>query len=1040
MVDSVLLLGAAVVRTACKLWTKDQPWAADATGSVLDVLQAQVAGARDGRRVRRLFEDMEERVHDTVLQNMDIEFRAVPDNDREAAVLEVRDTLDRASLKSADLFAADLDAARLLSHVRRFGRTKTLSQDTVALYERVLRDCCAYVVEMANVLPGFEVGVFGELLTRQHQLMRQLDERFERLPMQLGGAGAELFEPTYLRLVGKQLDKVELFGVTASDRVTAYPLSVAYVSLSIRGTESDDDVTSIEDALAHRKRAFVRGEAGSGKTTLLQWLAVRAARREFPPSMADWNDCVPFFIRLRRYTGRDMPAPEDFLHEVGASIAHSMPMNWMGEVLSSGRALLLVDGVDELPEQQRRAARRWLQELLTAYPRARCVVTSRPTAAAEDWLGADAFDALEVQPMTLSDIDAFVAHWHEALSASVPDAEQDRIARSRQSLTRTIRHRHHLRTLAVSPLMTALICALHLDRRGQLPDDRMELYAIALEMLLERRDSEREISVSGVRISRADKMLILEDIAYWLVRNGWTDVAYDRVLERLATKLADLHRVEGEPQQVLTHLLERSGLLRMPVVGRIDFVHKTFQEYLGARAAVNADDTGVLAANAHDDQWREVVLLAVGHARPQQTEELLRAILAQADKSPDDNRYVLEALAMACLQYAPSVAPELRDELRRRAAYLVPPKNLTHATAVAGAGEMVLDLLTAGRWPAKITETAATIRMAATIGGDRAMDIIAECARRKGRQVRDELERAWSKFDPEEFASRVLTEVPELERVRLNDPSLLPGLRLLDIRALTCRFAHGHGDVDYIRALPGLDTFRLRDPMLHHLGAIAGSQLTSLHIEPGTSELDLTPLADCRTLRDLSVPGHPMWGLAGLDTVDQITSLDLSDPKWVVGDFLQILAPTLKLTRFATSFVHAEPDLRDFLAARPLAALRSLTFRNMPALRTLAGVGQWAETMTSIQLHAPALDDVSSLVRLPKLEVLNLTGTPVESLEFVRDLPALRRLQIGRQVQPIPDLAPLRDHPTLKRLTLVTDDWAWPSRLYGVEIRTRRSA
>lgn len=29
--------------------------------------------------------------------------------------------------------------------------------------------------------------------------------------------------------------------------------------------------------------------------------------------------------------------------------------------------------------------------------------------------------------------------------------------------------------LAVNPLMTALICALHLDRRMQLPDDRMGL-------------------------------------------------------------------------------------------------------------------------------------------------------------------------------------------------------------------------------------------------------------------------------------------------------------------------------------------------------------------------------------------------------------------------------------------------------------------------------------------------------------------------------------------------------------------------------------
>lgn len=82
MADSVLLLGAAVVRTACKFWLRDQPWAADAAGSVLDVLQSRATDTRERRRVQRLFEDMEERVHDNVLQNMDIEFRCSGTNTR----------------------------------------------------------------------------------------------------------------------------------------------------------------------------------------------------------------------------------------------------------------------------------------------------------------------------------------------------------------------------------------------------------------------------------------------------------------------------------------------------------------------------------------------------------------------------------------------------------------------------------------------------------------------------------------------------------------------------------------------------------------------------------------------------------------------------------------------------------------------------------------------------------------------------------------------------------------------------------------------
>jgi hypothetical protein len=1037
MADSVLLLGAAVVRTACKLWLKDQSWAADVTGSVLDALESRAADTRERRRVRRLFEDLDERVADNVLQNMAVEFRAVSDNDREAAVLEVRDTLDRASLTAADLFAADLDAARLLRVVRRSGRTDTLSQDTVELYERVLRDCCAYVVELANVLPGFEVGVFGELLSRQHELMRQISERFDQLPMRLGGAGAELFEPTYLRLVAKQLDRVELFGVTFDNRIGAYPLSVAYVSLSLRGTEDDvDDVTSIDDALAHRRRAFIRGEAGSGKTTLLQWLAVRAARNEFTSPMSEWNGCVPFLIRLRRYADDVLPTPQQFLNEVGRSITHDMPMDWMRELLSSGRALLLVDGVDELPEQQRRSAREWLRELLEAYPRARYVVTSRPSAAAEDWLSDDSFDALEIQPMTLSDIDAFVAHWHEALSTSAPEAEQDRITTSWSTLNRTIRDQRHLRMLAVNPLMTALICALHLDRRGQLPDDRMELYAIALEMLLERRDTERRIRASEVRISRADKMLVLEDIAYWLVRNGWADVGRDRLIERLDGILAKLHRVQGDGRQVLTHLLDRSGLLRMPVVGRIDFVHKTFQEYLAARAAVAADDTGILAAFADNDQWREVVLMAVSHARPQQIDTILRDILAGADKDRDyQRRYGLEALAIACLQYAPSVAPDLREAIQRRAANLVPPRNLTHATAIASAGETALELLAAGLWPATITETAASIRVAATVGGERALELIERYAQRKGRQIREELERAWSKFDPEEFAGRVLATVPALERIRLTDPNLLPGLRFLELGALTCRFAHGYGHVDYLRTQPRLHTFRLRDPLLRDLRAISPSALESLHIEPGTDLVDIRPLGRCRTLRSLSLPTSSVRFPEQFQVIDQVTSLELTDTAPFV---LRDLSDALVLERFSTSAFYPGEDLTEFLAARPLAGVKSLNLGNLQYVRTIAGIEQWSATLEALHLRAPELRDVSPLMALPGLGILDLSGTPVDSLEFVAGLPGLRRLQIGDHWAAMPDLSPLVGHPTLERVTIITDYWPEAARLPGVDVRFRK--
>ena len=341
-------------------------------------------------------------------------------------------------------------------------------------------------------------------------------------------------------------------------------------------------------------------------------------------------------IRLRRSVGKDLPPPEEFVTEVGRHIAADMPQAWVTRLLREGRALVLIDGVDELPESQRRPARTWLAMLVDTFPNAKYAITSRPGAAASTWLDHQGFTAAEVEPMSWPDVREFVRHWHDAFRAESGDTDRlAQLAASESGLLESLNARRHLRLLATSPLLCALLCVLNLDRRAQLPDERMELYATALDMLLERRDVERLIAPSGVPLSKTIKRLLLEDLAYWLIRSGWSDAPRDRVTERIARKLAAMPRAgTDDGAAVLETLIVRSGLIREPVAGRIDFIHRTFEEYLAASAAVSEDQIGELVRNAHDDQWREVIVMAAGHAQPRQREELLRGILARADAEP----------------------------------------------------------------------------------------------------------------------------------------------------------------------------------------------------------------------------------------------------------------------------------------------------------------------------------------------------------------------------------------------------------------------
>src|ERR1035441_5842995 len=143
----------------------------------------------------------------------------------------------------------------------------------------------------------------------------------------------------------------------------------------------------------------------------------------------------------------------------------------------------------------------------------------------------------------------------------------------------------------------------------------------------DRRDAERGVAVTGVDLTRGEKVQLLQDIAFWLVRNGWSDAPAERVIGQISLTARQLRTNDAAPQDVFRSLLERSGLLREPAVGRIDFVHRTFQEHLAGKAAAENDEIGLLIKNAHDAQWREVVVMAAGHAQPDQCAELLKGLL-----------------------------------------------------------------------------------------------------------------------------------------------------------------------------------------------------------------------------------------------------------------------------------------------------------------------------------------------------------------------------------------------------------------------------
>ncbi|MBA0052464.1 NACHT domain-containing protein [Streptomyces sp. AJS327] len=654
-------------------------------------------------------------------------------------------------LEMDDVQAVQLGPQGLSRRIRieSSAATSGLSQGARELHQKLLDTACLHILNFFTQRAHFT----GRTLVEQSQRLAELSARVDELISRTPSPADVPFEKRYAEYVTSRHSQLTIFGLDLPVGADSWPLNVAYLSL-----EATDGPTHIpaEQSLSHNKRVLLRGVAGSGKSTLVQWLAVSTARSN-QENLLYLYGLVPFILPLRTLTrdGGPLPPPEDFLRAVDCPISGAQPTGWIDRVLTEGRGILLVDGIDEVPEGERQQARDWLRNLVSAFPDNRWLVTTRPSAIRENWLTPEGFVELDLAPMSRDDVAAFIHRWHHAAGAGDFSA---------RSLLQAVRTKQDLGRLATNPLMCALICALYRDRRGYLPDGRKALYDAALSMLLSRRDRERGLQQPGaIRISEAHQIQLLQKLAYWMIRNGRSEVSRSDAVDLLGQSLPAMPSVgeQGTPEEIYRHLLIRSGLLREPAVGAVDFIHRSFQDYLGAKAAVEDLDFGLLAQHAHLDQWEDVIRMAVAHARPRERVTFLDTILELADAATSTSYgHRLYLLAAACLEHATELDPLVRTAVQERAAMLIPPASAEQARALADVGLFVLELLP-GPEDGSGTDHHLTVLTATRIGTSSAIPVLARYRATRDPRVQRQLVDAWHAFEPHEYAQEIIAHLPD---------------------------------------------------------------------------------------------------------------------------------------------------------------------------------------------------------------------------------------------------------------------------------------
>ncbi|GAA0439865.1 NACHT domain-containing protein [Streptomyces luteireticuli] len=778
------------------------------------------------------------------------------------------------------------------------------------------------------------------------------------------------FEERYRRYLADQYGQLTVVGLDLGrPERGSWPLNAAYLSLELAQASEDWQVTGehehpsavvrrTEQALAGQRRVLLKGLAGSGKTTLLQWLAVATATGSLPEELAGWHGRIPFVLPLRTLIRHGpLPQPHEFLQVIGTPLASSQPDGWVDAVLSD-RALVLVDGVDEVPQEHRQGTRQWLEALLAAYEDLCVVVTTRPSAIPDGWLAHRRFTELTVRPMNAADTRVFINLWHTAARQNANGtAAHEHLRELETTLQITVRAQRNLSQLSTTPLMCALVCALHRERRGHLPYSRMELYTAALSMLLVRRDHERGIHLpEGIRLTEAESSRLLRRLAYWLIRNQQAEMDRATALALLADALPAMAAVatQGSAEQVLEHLINRTGLLQEPAADTIGFVHRTFQDYLGAQAAIDIRDFPLLVNHAHDDQWEDVIRMAIGHARPQEAADLLTGLVTRGDRE-EEHLPRLHLLAAASLHYATEIDPTIRGLVEQRAGALMPPRSSEEANLLARLGPGILDLLPRSADGLQGDEINAVIRTAATMGGDQAYAILQQFVPTlpptgRGSLPDYELCAGWGNFDAQEFARDILLPLQTSSRpptltVRTREQA--DALRLLrPVRQITFRGAFTAEDI----------TAHLSPEHTRLLSIYEGQELKSL-----------------RFIRDL-----PALGELGLSGCTRINHLE---------DLAGLPLPQLRLLQM--------PDTFRFDTLAGLPALTHLSLYTILPWRSLHRLPA-PEDLISLALGGWISASVTGITRFPRLRTL-IVNHPLDEIEWenIAALPNLTELYLG---------------------------------------------
>ncbi len=364
-----------------------------------------------------------------------------------------------------------------------------------------------------------------------------------------------------------------------------------------RTSEREKPIPGLE-AIERFSKLMILGKPGAGKTTFLKHLAIQCISGEFQ------TERVPVFVTLKDFAKTDENS--DLLEYLARSILIN-PLKTpyfesLQNVVRAGRALILLDGLDEVRDADSDWVWRQIQDLLK-FPQNQFVITCRITSREYTF---EQFTKVEIADFDDEQIAYFSGKWFDPIKAG----------RFQQKL----KENERIRELAKNPLLLTLLCLVFEDS-GNFPTNRASLYQQGVEQLLRKWNPlERECDPIYKKLSPDYREELISEIAWKTFERGnfnqrEVKAQIREYIRSLGISPEDLLKLDSKA--VLESIEAQHGLLEEQTRGSYSFSHLTFHEYFTANKIVTSVEANgclpleALVTHITEPRWREVFLLTV---------------------------------------------------------------------------------------------------------------------------------------------------------------------------------------------------------------------------------------------------------------------------------------------------------------------------------------------------------------------------------------------------------------------------------------------